>query len=54
LKESDKALNDLNRAIELAPQRADWYLARARAFERLNYPDKARDDFTRAIQLEPK
>jgi uncharacterized protein HemY len=47
-----KALDDLDRAIA---QKAtiEGYFARAKAYEALNDPNKATDDFRRATQLAP-
>jgi tetratricopeptide (TPR) repeat protein len=50
--EYTKALDDLDRAIAQKGT-VESYFARAKAYEALNKPDKASDDFRRATQLAP-
>jgi tetratricopeptide (TPR) repeat protein len=50
--EYQKALDDLDRAIAQHPT-IESYFARARAYEALNNPNKATDDFRRATELAP-
>jgi Flp pilus assembly protein TadD len=47
------AVDDLNRAIDLAPKRPDVLALRASAYRRLETLDLAEDDVTRALALEP-
>ena len=47
------AVDDLNRAIVLAPNKADPYLYRAGAYRSLGKQDKAMEDVQRALALEP-
>ncbi len=50
--EYSKALDDLDRAIA-QKETVESYFARAKAYEALNKPDKATDDFRHATQLVP-
>jgi tetratricopeptide (TPR) repeat protein len=50
--EYNKALDDLDRAIAQKGT-VESYFARAKAYEALNKPDKATDDFRHATQLAP-
>ncbi len=47
------ALDDLNRALDLAPGRPDILILRASAYRRLQAPDLARDDIARALRRDP-
>jgi tetratricopeptide (TPR) repeat protein len=47
------AVDDLNRAIVLAPNKADPYLYRAGAYRSLGKQDKAMEDVQHALALEP-
>jgi tetratricopeptide (TPR) repeat protein len=47
------AVDDLNRAIDLAPTRADVLALRASAYRRLETLDLAEDDIARALALDP-
>jgi len=49
----DRAISDFNRAIELAPKRAEFFLARGARFHSRGRYKQAVEDFTRAIQIEP-
>lgn len=49
----DRAISDFNRAIELDPSRAEFFLARGNRFHCRGRYTQAVEDFTRAIQLEP-
>jgi serine/threonine protein kinase/Tfp pilus assembly protein PilF len=56
LKQPDKALPDISRAIELAPNDGYapwWYLDRATAYCGLQQTDQARAELSRAIELWP-
>lgn len=48
-----EAIDDLNRAIELAPARADAYAFRASAYRRLSSPELAVADADQALALDP-
>ena len=52
MREYNKALDDLDRAIA-QKETVESYFARAKAYEALNNPAKAADDFRRATQLAP-
>ncbi|MGH9854464.1 MAG: toll/interleukin-1 receptor domain-containing protein, partial [Blastocatellia bacterium] len=49
----DRAINDFNRAIELDPSKAEFFLARGERFHSRGRYKQAVEDFTRAVQLEP-
>jgi predicted aspartyl protease/Tfp pilus assembly protein PilF len=48
-----RALADLNRACEMAPQVAEYFLRRGVVFEAMEQQQSALKDFDRALQLEP-
>ena len=48
------AVDDLNRAIDLAPERADVLVLRSSAYRRLDALELADDDVTRALTLDPE
>jgi tetratricopeptide (TPR) repeat protein len=48
-----EAVDDLSRAIDLAPKRPDVLTLRASAYRRLETLDLAEDDIARALALEP-
>lgn len=50
----EKAIQDLNKAIELNPAYADAYYVRGNAYYDIKENDKAIDDYTLAIQFNPK
>lgn len=52
--ETDKALSDFNRAIELAPDLPEAYYRRAMLFEQLGEPGKARLDEEYAHSIDPQ
>jgi tetratricopeptide (TPR) repeat protein len=52
MRDYNKALDDLDRAIAQR-ETVESYFARAKAYEALNNPAKAADDFRRATQLAP-
>lgn len=54
IKQHDRALTDLDRAIALEPKTAEHYQHRARAYRRMNKNDLAFADYSKAIELEPK
>jgi tetratricopeptide (TPR) repeat protein len=47
------ALDDLNRAVELGPNRVDVYNTRGAIFREMSCYDEAISDFTRALELDP-
>jgi tetratricopeptide (TPR) repeat protein len=47
------ALDDLNRAIDLAPDRADAYIYRGAAYRHLDTPDLAMQDVQHGLSLAP-
>jgi tetratricopeptide (TPR) repeat protein len=49
----DKAIADYNKAIQLAPNEADYYNSRGRAYRQKGDYNKALADFNKAIQLAP-
>jgi tetratricopeptide (TPR) repeat protein len=51
--ESEAALADYNKAVDLADDDPRGYLCRGRFFLRTGEPDSALDDFTEAIRLRP-
>ena len=51
IKQPNRAMEDLNKAIELEPRFAIAYQARAKVWEVLGRNDKARDDDDRAAAL---
>jgi tetratricopeptide (TPR) repeat protein len=51
-KESDRAFGELNRAIELNPQRVESYLSLARFYIVSNQRDKAEETFKKAISID--
>lgn len=53
LNKPEKALKDFNRAIELAPGRADGYLGRANALNTLQRYRESLLDYDKAIELDP-
>ncbi|WP_233841622.1 aspartyl protease family protein [Dyella sp. 2HG41-7] len=52
--EPQTAITDLNEAIRLAPDQADYYVARARAFGAAKQSDAALTDLNKALSLDPK
>jgi tetratricopeptide (TPR) repeat protein len=52
MRDYNKALDDLDRALA-QKETVESYFARAKAYEALNNPAKAADDFRRATQLAP-
>lgn len=53
LGDSDDALDDHTRAVELDPEDPRGYLGRGRFFLRHGDPDRAIDDFSEAVRLRP-
>ncbi|MGE0715511.1 MAG: tetratricopeptide repeat protein [Alphaproteobacteria bacterium] len=49
-----EAIDDLNRAIELAPRRADALVLRATAYRYVDSLELAEEDLTRALTLDPR
>lgn len=49
-----EALDDLNRVIEVAPNRADARVLRAAAYRRVDAPELAHEDLRMALRLNPK
>lgn len=49
-----KAIDDLNRASELAPERADVLVFRASAYRHVDAPTMARSDIRQALKRNPK
>ncbi len=47
----EEALVDMNRAIELEPENADFYVSRALLYKAFSKPHLAKADFQRAIAL---
>lgn len=50
----DKAIDDLNKAIDLSPDDAESYYNRGAAYIDLEQYDKAISDYSKAIDLEPE
>ncbi|MDE0020645.1 MAG: tetratricopeptide repeat protein [Candidatus Poribacteria bacterium] len=50
----DKAIGDLNKAIDLSPDDAESYYNRGAAYNDLEQYDKAISDYSKAIDLEPE
>jgi len=48
------AIDDLNRAHELAPERSEVLVLRAEAYRRVEAPELALDDLERVLALEPQ
>lgn len=48
-----EAIDDLNRAQELAPKRPDIYVYRARGYRYVDSPEMARENIGRALELAP-
>lgn len=48
------AIDDLNRAHELAPERSEVLVLRAEAYRRVEAPELALDDLERVLALEPE
>jgi Flp pilus assembly protein TadD len=48
-----EALDDLNAAVDLAPNDAEIYAMRAAAYRQLENPDLAEDNITQALKLSP-
>lgn len=48
-----EAIDDLNRAQELAPQRADVYTYRGSAYRFVDAPQMARENIDRALKIDP-
>lgn len=48
------AIDDLNRAHELAPERSEVLVLRAEAYRRVEAPELALDDLERVLELEPQ
>jgi tetratricopeptide (TPR) repeat protein len=53
LKQYWDAIDDLNRAAELAPRRADIYIYRGTAYRLVDSPDLALEDIERGLALAP-
>ena len=53
LKKYDEAIEDYNKAIELAPDNAKIYDERGLIYDKLEKYDEAINDFTKAIQIAP-
>lgn len=53
LKQYWEAIDDLNRAIELAPKRPEGYIYRGTAYRYLDSPDLALEDIERGLALAP-
>jgi tetratricopeptide (TPR) repeat protein len=53
LKQYWDAIDDLNRAVELAPERADAYIYRGSAYRSLDALDLALEDVERGLAIEP-
>ena len=51
--EVDQALADFNRAIELDPNNAVFYLNRGAVYQRKKDADRALADYNHAIELNP-
>lgn len=49
-----EALDDLNRVVEIAPDRADARVLRAAAYRRVDAPELAQEDLRIALRLNPK
>jgi predicted aspartyl protease/Tfp pilus assembly protein PilF len=52
--EPKAAINDLNEAVRMAPDRADYYVARARALWTDKQSDAALTDLSKSLTLDPK
>ncbi|MFM8800189.1 MAG: hypothetical protein ACKOEE_06480, partial [Tagaea sp.] len=49
-----EAIDDLDRAVDLAPERGDIYALRAAAYRRVEALDLAAQDAERAVELAPR
>jgi len=54
LKKYNEAMNDYNKAIELAPKSAGLYFARGYCYAKLKQCNEAMRDLNKAIELDPK
>ena len=54
IKKYNEAMNDYNKAIELAPQSASLYFARGYCYAKLKQCNEAMRDLNKAIELDPK
>ncbi|WP_328185223.1 M48 family metalloprotease [Marinobacter sp. OP 3.4] len=52
--ELESALAKVNEAIEMAPREAAFFATRARIQEALEHPEKAQEDYDRAVELYPE
>jgi Tfp pilus assembly protein PilF len=50
-REYERALKDMNRAIELEPDNADFYVSRALLYRDFKKRELATEDFRKAIEL---
>src|SRR5262249_1580435 len=50
----DKALTDYNKAIELDPKRAGFYLSRGNLYRTRGELDRATADYNRSIEIDPE
>ena len=53
LKRYTRAIDDLNKVIELAPEDGDAWYERGNAWRESNEPDKAMNDYDRSMELDP-
>ena len=49
-----KSIEELNKEIELAPDKAELYIQRGQSYLFSNQPEKAIEDYTKALELEQK
>lgn len=53
LQDYESALVDMDKAIELAPERPGPWTNRARLYQRLNQPERARADYEKSLEIDP-
>lgn len=50
----EEALQEATTAVELEPEKCEWWVLRAKILAKLNQTDKAQSDLTTALELDPQ
>jgi len=53
MQDYESAMYDMDRAIDLEPERPGPWTNRAMLYRKLNQPEKARADYEKALELDP-